>query len=100
MLAFGGFLAFFGAMIFLGLPVEYQILSTFDFAFMTGSIIGISGACVIATGLPCAIALVVFGLISLFTYIIVSIEIIKLLIILPLIFTFIYIIARLGRGGG
>jgi hypothetical protein len=81
-------------------PPDLKIISPFDFAWFTGGIISVAGACVIASGIPCAVALGVFGFISVWNYLIVSIEWVKLLIFTPLVVTLIYIISKLGRGGG
>lgn len=81
-------------------PEELKFISTFDYVWFTGSIVGIGGSCVIISGIPCAIALTVFGLVTVFKYIIISFEWIKLLLFVPLIVTMIYIMSKLGRGGG
>jgi hypothetical protein len=83
-----------------GTPKEYQIVSPFDFVWFTGGVLGVAGSCTIWTGIPCAAALAVFGLVSIFNYLVVAYDIVKLLIFIPVIATLIYIIARLGRGGG
>ena len=93
LLAFAGLVNFY-------LPTEYQFVNSFDFFYLTSGIIGISGACVIVSGIPCAIAIGIFGLTGIFQYILVSGEWIKILIFTPLITTLIYVISRLGRGGG
>ena len=93
------FLAFLGY--FMGLlPAAMQFINTFDFIFFGGSIIGVAGTCAIVTGIPCGIALVVFGVISIFQYIIVQDAILKLLIFTPIVIGLIYVISRLARGGG
>ncbi len=83
------------------LPPEMQFINTFDYAFFGGSIIAVGGVCVIATGIPCAIALAVFGVASWFTYIVIAetFSAIKLLIFVPIVITLIYIMVKeLGRG--
>lgn len=82
------------------LPAEYQFINTFDFAWLGGGIVGIAGTCVIATGLPCAVALGVFGFVSVWAYVIVSNEIIKLLVFTPILITVIYIVSKMARGNG
>jgi hypothetical protein len=81
-------------------PPDLKLISPFDFVWFTGGIIGVAGACVIATGLPCAGALAIWGITTVWNYLIVSIEWVKLLIFTPLVVTLIYIISKLGRGGG
>jgi hypothetical protein len=81
-------------------PNEYKIITPFDFAWFTGGVLGVAGACSIWTGLPCAAALAVFGIVSFFNYLVVAYDVVKLLIFMPVIATLIYIVARLGRGGG
>jgi|YelNatPaOPRAMG01_1025707.scaffolds.fasta_scaffold19908_4 hypothetical protein len=81
-------------------PPEYKIISPFDFVWFTGGIIGVAASCSVWTGIPCAAALAVFGLVSFFNYLVVNYEVVKLLIFMPVIATLIYVVARLGRGGG
>jgi len=81
-------------------PSEYKIISPFDFVWFAGGIIGVASSCSIWTGIPCAAALAVFGLVSFFNYLVVNYEVVKLLIFMPVVVTLIYIVARLGRGGG
>jgi len=81
-------------------PSEYKIITTFDFVWFTGGILGVAGACVIWTGIPCAAALAVFGLLSIFNYLVVAYDVVKLLVFMPVLATLIYVVARLGRGGG
>jgi hypothetical protein len=82
------------------LPQEMKFISVFDWAWFSGSIIGISGACVVVTGIPCAVAMAIFGVVTFFKYVIISFEWLKLLLFVPLIVTMIYIMSKLGRGGG
>jgi hypothetical protein len=82
------------------LPVTMQFINAFDFFFLGGGIIGVAGTCAIVTGLPCAGALIVFGLISVYQYVIVEDAILKLLIFTPLIIGLLYVVSRLARGGG
>jgi hypothetical protein len=81
-------------------PNEYKIISPFDFIWFTGGILGVAASCSIWTGIPCAAALAIFGLVSFFNYLVINYEVVKLLIFMPVIVTLIYIVARLGRGGG
>lgn len=76
---------------------EFQTISAFDFGKMAGSIIGVAAACAIATGLPCAAALTIFGLLNLVTT---SNTLLSTLIIIPLLVTTAYVVSRLGKGGG
>jgi hypothetical protein len=92
-LSFLGFMAVF-------LPPEFQIMNAFDFLWFGGGIVGVAGACVVLTGLPCAVALVIFGAVSLFTYVIVLVSWIKLLIFTPVVIIVVYLVSRLARGGG
>lgn len=93
------FLSFLGVMS-LFVPEGMKVMNLFDFAWLGTGIIGVAGACAIATGIPCAAALAIFGVATLLEYIVVSNSIIKVLIFLPIIVTLIYIVSRLGRGGG
>jgi hypothetical protein len=90
------FLAFMSTI----MPAEYNIFGAFDFAFLGGSIIGVAGTCAIITGIPCAGALVVFGVLSLLNFIVFNQSILKPLIIIPLVIVITYLVARLSKGGG
>jgi hypothetical protein len=81
-------------------PKEYKIISPFDFTWFSVGILGVAGSCTIWSGIPCAAALAVFGIVSIFNYLVIAYDIVKLLIFMPVIVTLIYIVARLGRGGG
>jgi hypothetical protein len=81
-------------------PPDLKIISPFDFVWFSGGIIGVASACVIASGIPCAGALAIWGITTVWQYVIVSIEWVKLLIFTPLVVTLIFIISRLARGGG
>lgn len=93
-------LTIFAALILLGMPAAYSFISSLDLGIMTTEVVGVSAACVVATGLPCAAALAIFGIANVFTYIVVASDIIKFVIFTPLTIVFIYIIAKLGRGTG
>jgi hypothetical protein len=84
------------------LPAQFQLLSPFDFTFLSGSIIGVSAACVVITGLSCAVALAAFGIANFILYFILpnTFIFIKPIIIIPITLIITYIISRLGRGGG
>lgn len=92
-----GFLSFLGLINILGGP---KILDIFDFAWLGGGIIAVAGSCAIATGLPCAGALAVFGIGSLLKYLLVPSNPLFMAIFLPIFVILIYIIAKLGRGTG
>lgn len=89
------FLSFLGLINLIGGP---KIIDIFDFAWLSGGIIGVAGACVIATGLPCAGALAIFGFGSLLKYLLVPSNPFFLAIFLPIFVLLIYIVAKLGRG--
>lgn len=93
-MAFFGFLAFMNTI----LPPEMQFVNTFDFIFFGGSIIAIAGACVVITGVTCAVALGAFGVLSFFNYIVVDVNWLKLIIFMPIVITMIYILSQLARG--
>jgi hypothetical protein len=82
------------------LPVSMQVLSPFDFVWFGGGIVGVAGACAVATGLLCAPALVIFGVVSMFAYIVILVSWIKLLIFMPIVVVVVYLASRLARGGG
>lgn len=98
-LGFMVFLAFLGFIVAY-LPEGMQFIDLFDFVWFGGGMIGISGACVIVSGVPCAIALAVFGILTIWQYVIVSVDWIALLVFTPLVVTLIYLMSKLGRGGG
>lgn len=76
---------------------QYQVISSFDFAYLGGGLIGVAGACAIATGLACAGALVIFNVLSFF---LVSNTLIGTLIFTPLTVVVAYVVSRLAKGGG
>jgi hypothetical protein len=94
--AFVGILIWMGAQIVETNP-EYQVLPAFDAVVMGGTFLGIAGTCVIATGLPCAGAIVITGLGGFF---LVQNTVVFSLIFLPLALGLVYVVARLARGGG
>jgi len=77
-----------------------KIIEPFDFAWFVGGMIAVTSACVVWSGVPCAGAIAVYGLATMFQYIFVYQDWLKTLIFTPLIVTLIYLILRLGRGGG
>jgi len=48
--------------------------------------------------LPCAGALAFFGIVTFFTYVVVSFDWLKLIIFMPIVVTLIYILSQLARG--
>jgi len=89
-------LSFLGIVGILGGP---KIISTFDFIWLAGGFLGVAGACVVATGIPCAAALAVFGIASFTKYLLTS-DVFTMAIFIPLFVVLIYIVSRLARGGG
>ena len=81
-------------------PTQYNIFGSFDFAFLGGSVIGVAGACAIVTGIPCAAALAVFGVLSFLNFVVFNQSILKGLIIIPLVLIITYLMARLAKSGG
>ena len=95
------FMVFLGFLGFLStLPGAPKIIEPFDFAWFVGGMIGVTGSCVVFSGVPCAAAIAIYGIVSMYQYIIVSQDWLKLLIFTPLIVVLIYLIMRLARGGG
>jgi hypothetical protein len=90
------FLGFMGTIT----PPEYRVIEPFDFAWLTGGLVAVTGACVVATGLPCAVALAVYSLVSVIGYFVVAVSWIKTLIFIPMSVLLIYLVTRLARGGG
>lgn len=82
------------------MPEEYKIMDVFDFAWLGGSFITIAGTCAIATGLPCAGALAIVGVITFWQYFVIKLEWFKTIIITPIIIILIYLAVRIARGGG
>lgn len=76
---------------------QFQGISGIDFAIMTGGIVGVAGACAVATGLACAAALIIFNTVQFFA---VQNTLIGTFIILPLSVCLAYVISRLGSHGG
>jgi len=90
------FLSFLGLIQYLGGP---QVISPFDYFWLAGGIVGIAGTCVIATGIPCAASLIVFGLASFTKYLIFG-DVYTMAMFVPLFVVLIYVVSRLARGGG
>lgn len=89
------------------MPGDYNIMNTFDFLWLGGGIVAVTAACVVLTGVPCAILEATYGFATLLTYIgtgvLVSgsmITMIKGLILTPISLGLIYVISKLARGGG
>lgn len=106
------FLAFFfSIMLFIqalpGYPDSLKFINVLDVAWIGIGTASIGGLCMIPgslisaiTAVPCIAALGVFGGVTIYQYIIVQTEFIKILIMTPLMVGLIYIISRLARGGG
>ena len=92
-----GFLAF---LMNTDIPEELKVIKPFDFVWFAGGIVGVAGACTVVTGVPCPVALGLFTVGTFLNYVISQSSWIKFIIFLPIITTLIYIVARLGRGGG
>ena len=95
-----GVMAFVAVIVFIGTQVastypEMQILTGFDAVVFSTSIIAIAGTCVIATGLPCAAALVFFNAV---TFFVVSNPIVAALIFMPITLGISIMLAHLARG--
>jgi hypothetical protein len=90
------FLAFFTTQIAPRYP-EFSVLTGFDAIALIGGIVLIAGTCVVATGLPCAGALLLVNGVVFFS---VGNTLVALLIFTPLTITLSYVLSRLGRGGG
>lgn len=100
-LFFAGMLSFFAGLIYLGLPQEYQLFTGFDLGLLGTNFIVVATGCGITTGIGCVVAMAFFGITTLLAYVVVSFEIIKIFVIVPLMITLIFIVAKLGsRGGG
>jgi hypothetical protein len=86
-------LIFLTGFVVLSFPT-FIVITPFDFTIFGGSVIAVSGACVVATGIPCAVALVGFGVLTFFTFS----NPLLWVIFIPLSVVLVYIIAKLGRG--
>jgi len=89
-------LSFLGLIQLLGGP---KIIEPFDFIWLSGGILGVAGACTIATGIPCAGALAIFGIASFTKYLFFG-DAFTMAIFIPIFVILIYIVSRLARGGG
>lgn len=72
----------------------FHIIDVFDFAALGISFIVVAGACVLATGIPCAGALVFFS----FANFIIFSNTILWFLFTPLTLTMAYLVAKLARG--
>jgi hypothetical protein len=109
LVAFSFVICFFLLLNYLGLPSEYQLVSTFDFLWLAGGMIGIGAACTLITGVACVIGGAVWGVGTLITYIGVgfltanpdsTLTLIKGFFFTPLTMGITYIESKLARGGG
>ena len=91
-------LAFSTALIVLQMPEELQLLNSFDLTILGGEIIAITGACVIISGAPCAIAFSLITVGNILGLIVVNNELVKLLIFLPVTVLLTYVLSKLARG--
>jgi hypothetical protein len=97
-------ISFFGVYTFLStlpnFPSQMKFLSIESMGVFTLGIPAIAGTCVVATGIPCAVALGVYAFANLIIAFFSPNTLISLLIITPSTIGIIYIISKLGRGGG
>lgn len=96
--AFALIMAFFSALILLGMPEEFQLFDSFDLTILIVEIVGVAGTCTLATGIPCAVAFLIASSYNIFDFVIVSNDLIKLLIFMPIFVVLTYILSRLARG--
>jgi hypothetical protein len=96
--------AFFGLYTFIsslsGFPSSIKFISPFSTAFFTVGIPAIAGACTVATGLPCAVAINVYAVANLLIAYYSTNTLISLIIITPAMIGVIYAVSKLARGGG
>ena len=95
-MSIGLFMAFILAMttmIQLSFP-EFQIITAFDFIVLGVGFIGVAGACVLVTGIPCAAAM---GFFAVGSFIAFSTAVLWMLFT-PLTLVMTFIIAKLARG--
>jgi hypothetical protein len=93
------FLAFLGFMSTIT-PAEYIVVSPFNFLTLGAGFIGVAGACAVATGIPCAVALVVFGVINILGMFVTGISWLKTILFVPFTMAILYLAVRIARGGG
>jgi hypothetical protein len=95
LLAIVGFLAF---LVFLNqyLPAELHLISNFDITALGIGFTAITASCVIATGIPCGIA-VAIGAILAFVNIAVNFTVFKIFFT-AMTFILLYIVLKLARG--
>lgn len=96
LMVFFGYLSFL--MTFTDIPQELRFVEPFDFVWWVGGIIGVTGACVVWSGVPCAGAIAVWGIGTVYKYVVVNLDWLKLLVFTPLIVTMIYVVMKLARG--
>lgn len=97
-LAFGLILSFCSALIYIGIPEDLQLLNDVDLTIFSTEIVTVAGTCVVATGIPCAAIMIFWSILNIYTFLVISSELAKLLIITPILLTVIYIISELARG--
>lgn len=96
--AFIMFLSFFTLLYALDIPVGYTFVEPFDIFIVASTIVAITTACVVTTGLLCAPAVVGFGVFDAYYFLAVSNELVKIIIFTPIIILFLFVIFKLARG--
>lgn len=97
--AFAVMFAFAGALVIVDAPNIFLVLSDFDLGFFASEIVTIAGACVITTGIPCAIALIFWTVANITAYVVTN-NLIQLLFMSPIAVVIIFILSKLARGNG
>jgi hypothetical protein len=97
-----GIVSFLAVAAFLNLyvPDKYQFISDFDFVAMIIETAGITGACVVTTGIVCAIAVAAVAIFNTATFVFGYATWTTALIVTPMTFMISYILFRLARGMG
>lgn len=98
-LAFSVMLAFASALVLAGGVENFIVFDLFDIGFFSGEIVAITGACVIATGIPCGVALAIGGTVTIIYYVLTD-QLLTLIFFTPIVVTIIYILMKLARGTG
>lgn len=93
------FLSILGAFLLI-LPKEIEIITGWDIGIISAQFFGVTAACTVITGIPCAIATITSALINIGLALGSSNPVIKSVIFIPITFILVYIAIKAGRGGG
>lgn len=98
MIFFIFFLSFFLLLIFLGIPLEYQLFTIYDLGWIATELTALAVGCADPTGVACIASIVGILIGNWYMYFSTSIEWVKIIVTTPLILILWYVFMRFARG--